>query len=48
MGSRADDIIDVYPQDTFMANCHFDLEVSGKYRILSWNMVGIVALRKEF
>ena len=45
--SRADEIIDVYPQDTFMPNGHYDQEVSGKYRILSWNMIGIVAIRRE-
>jgi hypothetical protein len=29
-------------------NCHFTEEVGGKYRILAWNMVGTVSLRKEF
>ena len=46
--SRADEIIDLWPQETFMPNCHFEVEVSGKYRVLSWNTIGIVALRREF
>jgi len=45
--SKADDIIDVYPQDPFMSNCHPDFAVGGKYKVLSWNMVGTVVLREE-
>ena len=45
--SKADEIIDVYPQHTFIPNCQYDFPV-GKYRVLSWNMVGTVCLREEF
>jgi len=48
MQSRADEIIDLYPQQTFVPNCHFNEEIGGKYRVLNWNMVGTVSLRKEF
>ena len=45
--SKADEIIDVYPQSSFISNCHPDFIVGGKYRILAWNMVGTVCLREE-
>ncbi|CDW81941.1 wd repeat and hmg-box dna-binding protein 1-like [Stylonychia lemnae] len=45
--SKADQIIDCYPQDTMISNCQYDFPV-GKYRILAWNMVGTVTLREEF
>ena len=45
--SKADEIIDVYPQDNFIPNCQPDFSVGGKYKVLSWNMVGTVVLREE-
>lgn len=47
--SRADEIIDTYPQNTFISNCVPDyLLRGGKHRILQWNLIGIVSLREEF
>ena len=45
--SKADEIIDVYPQGAFMSNCQPDFTVGGKYRVLAWNMIGTVCLREE-
>jgi hypothetical protein len=45
--SKADEIIDVYPQSNFMSNCQPDCTVGGKYKVLAWNMVGCVVLRDE-
>ena len=45
--SKADEIIDIYPQQTFIPNCQYTFPV-GKYRVLSWNMVGTICLREEF
>jgi hypothetical protein len=30
-----------------MSNCQPDFTVGGKYKVLSWNMVGTVVLREE-
>lgn len=45
--SKVDDIIDMYPQQTFISNCQYDYPVN-KYRVLAWNLVGTVCLREEF
>jgi hypothetical protein len=45
--SKADDIIDVYPQESFMSNCQPDFTVGGKYKVMAWNMVGTACLREE-
>ncbi|TNV85001.1 hypothetical protein FGO68_gene11836 [Halteria grandinella] len=45
--SKADEIIDVYPQGSFMSNCQPDFTVGGKYKVLAWNLVGTVCLRQE-
>jgi hypothetical protein len=42
------EVVDTYPHQMFIPNCHYDAEVMGKYRVLAWNMVGIVNIRKEF
>lgn len=47
MKSKADEIIDVYPQSTFMSNCQPECIVGGKYKVLAWNMIGSVVLRDE-
>jgi hypothetical protein len=44
--SRADEIIDVYPQPTFISNCQYDFKFR-KHRILAWNSVGVCYLREE-
>ena len=46
-GPGPNDVIKIYPQETFISNCMYDFEV-GKHRVLSWNMVGSIALRHEF
>jgi hypothetical protein len=43
--SKADEIIDMYPQEAFMTNCVPDFVTGGKYKVLAWNMVGTVCLR---
>ena len=37
----------MFPQETMIPNCQFNFPV-GKYKVLSWNMVGTVVLREEF
>ncbi len=44
--SKADEIIDMYPQQSFVPNCQFDNPV-GKLKVLAWNMVGTIWLRNE-
>ncbi len=47
MKSKADEIIDTYPQLTFISNCQFDFPLN-KFRILAWNLVGTIIKRDEF
>lgn len=44
--SKADEIIDIYPQRTMIPNCYYDFPIN-KFRILGWNLVGQVLKREE-